>query len=256
LEKNQYLLYYQPKVDLATGRITGAEALIRWQHPQRGMVPPIEFIPLAEETGLIIQIGSWVIRAVCAQQAAWRREDIPLVPVALNLSTLQFRESNVLKIVTDALSESGLESEWIELELTESLVMFNPEEAEKTMRAFRKQGLSLSLDDFGTGYSSLAYLKRFPFNSVKIDRAFVSDVTNSQDDAAIASAIIGMAHSLRMKVIAEGVETREQLDFLRAKQCDQFQGYFFSRPVPAQEFALMLSTDKRLDLSSQMSTEK
>jgi diguanylate cyclase (GGDEF)-like protein len=254
LEGNQYLLYYQPKVDLSTGRIVSAEALIRWQHPQRGMVPPIEFIPLAEETGLIVQIGAWVIRAVCEQQASWRRDYIPIVPVALNLSTLQFRQSNVLQIVTDALAEFALEPDWIELELTESLVMHNPEEAERTMRAFRKHGISLSLDDFGTGYSSLAYLKRFPFNSVKIDRAFVNDVTNSQDDAAIASAIIGMAHSLRMKVIAEGVETEAQLNFLRAKLCDQFQGYFFSRPVPAKEFALMLSTDKRLELPSMMDT--
>jgi diguanylate cyclase (GGDEF)-like protein len=246
LDKSQFVLHYQPKVDLLTGRITGAEALIRWQHPERGMVPPVEFIPLAEETGLIVKIGAWVIHAVCEQQAMWRRDGVPIVPVALNLSTLQFRESNILKVVTNALTDHSLESDWIELELTESLVMHNPEEAERTMRAFRKQGIGLSLDDFGTGYSSLAYLKRFPFNSVKIDRAFVNDVTNNQDDAAIATAIIGMAHSLRLKVIAEGVETATQLNFLRAKQCDQFQGYFFSRPVPATEFALMLSNDKCL----------
>ncbi|HXA48027.1 MAG TPA: EAL domain-containing protein [Burkholderiaceae bacterium] len=252
LEEDQYLLYYQPKIDLATGRITGAEALIRWQHPQRGMVPPIEFIPLAEETGLIVPIGTWVIRAVCAQQASWRRQQIPIVPVALNLSSLQFREGNVLELVIASLSEFALDPSWIELELTESLVMQNPEEAEKTMRAFRKHGLSLSLDDFGTGYSSLAYLKRFPFNSVKIDRAFVNDVTNNPDDAAIAYAIIGMAHSLRMKVIAEGVETEAQLNFLRGKQCDQFQGYFFSRPVPAKEFAAMLAADKRLNFPPTM----
>ncbi|HWV14856.1 MAG TPA: EAL domain-containing protein [Cellvibrio sp.] len=248
LDGGQFVLNYQPKVDLSTGKIVGAEALIRWSHPQRGMVSPAEFIPLAEETGLIVPIGEWVIRTVCAQQAQWQRDQVPLVPVALNLSALQFTNSNVLATIKNSLSKHKLNARWIELELTESLVMQNPEEAEKIMRAFRKLGLHLSLDDFGTGYSSLAYLKRFPFDAVKIDRAFVTDITHNSEDAAIASAIIGMAHSLRMQVIAEGVETDAQLKFLRARHCNQIQGYFFSRPIPADDFKNMLITDKHLQL--------
>lgn len=248
LDRQEFVLYFQPKVDLQTGLIAGAEALIRWHHPLRGIVQPLEFIPLAEETGLIVPIGEWVIRAVCAQQAAWLSEGVHIVPIALNLSSLQFTEGDVLKSVRDALSEYGLEASCMEVELTESLVMHNPDEAQKIMHAFRKLGINLSLDDFGTGYSSLAYLKRFPFHTVKIDRAFVTEITQNPDDAAIATAIIGMAHSLRMHVIAEGVETEAQLNFLRSRQCDQMQGYFFSCPVPAQDFAAMLQVDKHLEL--------
>lgn len=248
LQARQFVLHYQPKVDLATGRITGAEALIRWQHPERGLVSPIEFIALAEETGLIVPIGAWVIRAVCAQQAAWLRDGVAAVPVALNLSALQFREADLLGVVLEALSDHDLEPGWVELELTESLVMQNPQEAQSTMRAFRDHGLRLSLDDFGTGYSSLAHLKRFPFDTVKIDRVFVTDITHNPDDAAIASAIIAMAHSLRMRVVAEGVETEAQLMFLRARHCDQIQGYYFSRPVPAQDFETLLRTGRSLEL--------
>lgn len=248
LSDGQFLLHYQPKVDLNTGKIVGAEALIRWKHPQRGLVPPMEFIPLAEETGLIIPMGEWVIQEVCAQQAQWQRDKVAIVPVALNLSSLQFTDGNILATISNALSRHQLNSGWLELELTESLVMQNPEEAEKVMRAFRKLGLHLSLDDFGTGYSSLAYLKRFPFDAVKIDRAFVTDITHNPEDAAIASAIIGMAHSLRMQVIAEGVETDAQLKFLRARNCNQMQGYFFSRPVAAEDFKTMLNNDKHLEM--------
>ena len=250
LEARQFVLHYQPKVDLTTGRVTGAEALIRWQHPERGLVSPMDFIALAEETGLIVPMGEWVIRAVCAQQAAWLRDGVPAVPVALNLSALQFREADLLGVVLEALSDHDLEPGWVELELTESLVMQNPQEAQRTMRAFREHGLRLSLDDFGTGYSSLAYLKRFPFDTVKIDRVFVTDITHNPDDAAIASAIIAMAHSLRMRVVAEGVETEAQLMFLRARHCDQIQGYYFSRPVPANEFESMLCTGRHLTLQS------
>lgn len=256
LNGQQFVLHYQPKVDLTTGKIVGAEALIRWKHPERGLVAPIEFIPLAEETGLVVPIGAWVINAVCAQQAAWLKEQVPIVPVALNLSSVQFKESNMLKTVRTALIKHTLSANWIELELTESLVMQNPEEAEKTMRDFRKLGLHLSLDDFGTGYSSLAYLKRFPFDAVKIDRAFVTDITQNPEDAAIASAIIGMAHSLRMQVIAEGVETEAQLKFLHARHCDQIQGYFFSRPIPAEEFKNMLCEDKHLIIDSNNDSEQ
>ncbi|WP_137935796.1 EAL domain-containing protein [Chitinivorax sp. B] len=255
LEQKQFVLYYQAKVDLASGRIAGAEALIRWVHPERGMVPPSDFIPLAEETGLIVPIGSWVIQSVCEQQAEWRAQQVRTVPIALNLSALQFRKGDVQESVQEALSSYGLAPNFVELELTETLVMQNLVEAERTMQAFTQCGLHLSLDDFGTGYSSLAYLKRFPFDTVKIDRTFVSDITTDSEDAAIASAIISMAHNLQMHVIAEGVETNEQLRFLRAKGCDQIQGYYFSRPVPAAEFESMLRNDKHLELEPDSVTD-
>jgi EAL domain-containing protein (putative c-di-GMP-specific phosphodiesterase class I) len=188
-----------------------------------------------------VAIGDWVIGQVCAQQTAWRRAGLPIVPVALNLSALQFREGNVLETIRQALARNRLEAQWIELELTESLVMHDPRAAQTTMQAFRDEGMLLSLDDFGTGYSSLAHLKRFPFDFVKIDRAFVTDVTRSRDDAAIATAIIAMAHSLQMQVIAEGVETEEQYAFLRSRQCDFIQGYFFGRPVSAEQFGQLLA---------------
>jgi len=247
LERQQFMLHFQPKVDLNTGQITGAEALIRWRHPARGLVSPGDFIPVAEETGLIAPIGEWVIQAVCAQQAAWKARGVPSLPVAVNLSALQFREGRVRQCVEQALRDNGLAAEAVELELTETLVMQNPVEAERTMQDFRQFGLHLSLDDFGTGYSSLAYLKLFPFNSVKIDRAFITDVTRSEGDAAIARAIIAMAHSMRMHVIAEGVETLTQLQFLRSSGCDQIQGYYFSRPVTADDYARMLVDGKQLD---------
>lgn len=248
IHANQFFLQYQPKVDLRTGRIIAAEALIRWRHPQRGIVPPIDFIPLAEENGMILAIGEWVIRTVCAQQAAWLQEEIPIVPVALNLSALQFTGCHLLDIVNESLTGNQLASQWIELELTETMVMQNPEATQSAMHSFRNMGLRLSLDDFGTGYSSLAYLKRFPFHSVKIDRAFVTDISHSTEDAVIATAIIAMAHSLNMRVIAEGVETEDQLAFLRSKACDEMQGYFFSPPVNASDFALMLITGKNITL--------
>ncbi|RZT10471.1 diguanylate cyclase (GGDEF) domain-containing protein [Duganella sp. CF402] len=243
-EEQQFVLYYQPKIDLRSGRIAGAEALIRWIHPERGMVSPAQFIPSAEENGLILAIGAWVIASVCAQQAAWRADGVPLVPVALNLSSLQFGQGDLAEQVASQLGAHGLGSELVELELTESLVMHDPAGAEQTMHQLRALGLHLSLDDFGTGYSSLAHLKRFPFNSVKIDRAFVTDITTNPDDAAIASAIIAMSHHLRMLVIAEGVETAEQLELLRSKGCDLMQGYYFSPPVPAPAFAAMLVAGK------------
>jgi len=249
IDDAQFVLHYQPKVDTRTGQIAGAEALIRWRHPVLGMVPPDKFIPLAEETGLIVPIGAWVIRAVCAQQAAWRDAGVDIVPVALNLSALQFREGNVLDALQGALAAHALDPTWLELELTETLVMQDAEAAQNTMRAFGHLGLRLSLDDFGTGYSSLAYLKRFPFQYVKIDRAFVTDITHNPDDAAIATAIIAMAHSLHMEVIAEGVETESQLNFLRQRQCDYIQGYYFSRPVPADDFRAMLCQGKHLEFA-------
>lgn len=248
LSQQQFVLHFQPKVDLRSGYITGAEALIRWQHPGRGLVQPGQFIPVAEETGLIVPIGEWVIQAVCAQQRAWQSRGMPIRSVAVNLSALQFRQGSVRQTVEQALTDNGLTAEAIELELTETLVMQDPVEAERILQGFRQLGLHLSLDDFGTGYSSLAYLKLFPFNSVKIDRAFITDVTRSTEDAAIALAIVAMAHSMGMHVVAEGVETQDQLDFLRSSGCDQMQGYFFSRPLPAEEYGRMLREGKRIEV--------
>jgi diguanylate cyclase (GGDEF)-like protein/PAS domain S-box-containing protein len=248
LELQQFVMHYQPRVDLVSGRIVSAEALIRWQHPQRGYISPAEFIPLAEETGLIVPIGAWVIKSVCAQQAAWLEQHVPIVPVAVNLSAVQFKRGQVLQTISDAIRVSGLETRHIEFELTESVVMNDPAAAASILQALKEMGVKLSLDDFGTGYSSLAYLKRFPFDVVKIDRAFVIDITRNPEDAAIASAIIGMAHSLRMKVVAEGVETEAQLKFLRTRHCDEIQGYFFSRPIPAKDFGLMLCDGKHLEM--------
>jgi diguanylate cyclase (GGDEF)-like protein len=242
----QFVMHYQPKVDVRSGEIVAAEALIRWIHPEKGLISPADFIPLAEDTRLIIPIGKWVIDTVCAQQSAWRAQGIPIVPVALNLSAMQFKGSDVLKDVQSALITHNVSPDHIELELTETLVMQDPAAAEETMRSLRDAGLHLSLDDFGTGYSSLAYLKRFPFTSVKIDRAFVTDITTNAGDAAIAKAIIGMGHGLQLNVIAEGVETAGQLQLLRESGCDQIQGFYFSGPVPADEFGEMLRTRKSI----------
>jgi diguanylate cyclase (GGDEF)-like protein len=240
----QFVMHYQPKVDARSGEIVGAEALIRWVHPEKGVISPGRFIPLAEDTGLIVPIGKWVIDTVCAQQSAWRAQDIPIVPVAINISAMQFKRCDVFKDVQAALISYGVSPDHIELELTETLVMQDPVAAEETMRSLRGAGLHLALDDFGTGYSSLAYLKRFPFSSVKIDRAFVTDMTTNPGDAAIAKAIIGIGHSLQLKVVAEGVETAEQVQLLREGGCDQIQGFYFSKPVPGDEFAGMLRARK------------
>lgn len=250
LESRQFEMYYQPRVDLLSGRIVSAEALIRWLHPERGLVSPTEFIPLAEETGQIVAIGDWVIDAVCAQQAAWQARRLEIVPVALNLSAVQFKRGKILETIGNTVARHVLEQRYIEFELTESVVMDNPEQAVRDLQALKKLGAQLSLDDFGTGYSSLAYLKRFPFDFVKIDRSFITDVTTNPDDAAIATAIIAMGHSLGLRVVAEGVETEEQLLFLRQHRCDELQGYYFSRPVPAAEFAALLREDKRLTLAT------
>lgn len=246
LEEQQFTVYYQPRVDLATGRIVSAEALIRWNHPQRGLVGPVEFIPLAEETGLIRPIGTWVIDAVCAQQAAWLAGGLAAVPVAINLSAVQCVHVDLLNTIAGIMAAHQVDQHLIEFELTETAVMKNPEEAARNLKALKQLGVQLSLDDFGTGYSSLAQLKRFPFDFVKIDRSFVSGVAVNPEDKAIASAIIAMSHSLGLKVVAEGVETAEQLAVLRRLQCDEMQGFYFSRPVPAAEFAAMVAVDKRL----------
>jgi diguanylate cyclase (GGDEF)-like protein/PAS domain S-box-containing protein len=246
LQQRQFEMYYQPRVNLQTGHIVGAEALIRWHHPERGLVLPSEFIPLAEESGLILPIGEWGLRSVCSQQAAWLAAHLNAVPVAVNLSAVQVNKSKLHSLLSQLLAEYRLEPRYLELELTESVMMQDPEQAEQVLQALRKLGIRLALDDFGTGYSSLAYLKRFPFDSVKIDRAFITDITLSPDDAAIATAVIDMAHRLSLNVVAEGVEQEGQLGYLRQHGCDEIQGYFFSPPVPAAEFAAMLRDAKRL----------
>jgi EAL domain-containing protein (putative c-di-GMP-specific phosphodiesterase class I) len=246
LERGEFLLYYQPKVDLASGQIDGTEALLRWQHPQRGLVAPGMFIPLAEETGLILPIGEWVLATACAQVRAWQLQGLAAVPVAVNLSARQFRKVDLAEMVHRVLRESGIPPRLLELELTESMIMREPQAAAATMQQLKALGVKLALDDFGTGYSSLNYLRRFPVDYLKIDRSFISDAASDPSAAAVATSIVAIAHSLGLRAIAEGVETREQLDFLRACGCDSFQGYYFSRPVPAAEFAALVREERRL----------
>jgi len=233
---DQFVLHYQPRVDMVSGLVVGAEALIRWQHPEHGLVPPEEFIALAEETGLIVPIGAWVIDAICAQQAAWLKAGAIMVPIAANISSVQLDRSDVVQTVRDALTRHSLFARHLHLELTESSVMKDPEAAAEVLRGLRELGVGLALDDFGTGHSSLAYLKRFPFTRVKIDRTFISDITHSAEDAAIASAIIAIAHRMGLKVVAEGVETQGQFNYLTMQGCDEMQGYYFSPAVSAEMF--------------------
>jgi diguanylate cyclase (GGDEF)-like protein/PAS domain S-box-containing protein len=242
VERNEFLLHYQPKLDLRTGVIVGVEALVRWQHPDWGMVSPAQFIPLAEETGLIVQIGEWVLNAACEQNKRWRDQGIPPLRVAVNLSARQFAQKTLLSDIAKTIAQSGLTPECLELEITESLVMTNPEHATEILHKLKAMGISLSIDDFGTGYSSLAYLKRFPIDCVKIDRSFIKDIPTEADDMAITKGVIALAHSLRLKVVAEGVETVEQQDFLRSNGCDEMQGYLFSKPLPAEEVTTLLKT--------------
>jgi diguanylate cyclase (GGDEF)-like protein len=246
LERGELALHYQPQVDLATGAICGAEALLRWQREDGEMVSPAEFIPVAEESGLILPIGRWVIATATAQAQAWQAAGLPPLPVAVNLSTRQFREPDLVRRVADALAEAGLASRWLEIEITESLMFDHFERALAVLSSFRELGLTVALDDFGTGYSSLSYLKRLPIDVVKIDRSFVRDLSVDPDDAAIVQAIIGMAHSLGLKVLAEGVESEAQSHYLRARGCDRMQGFLFSKALPAEAFAELLWRGERL----------
>ncbi|MDD5248116.1 MAG: EAL domain-containing protein [Rhodocyclaceae bacterium] len=248
--RDELTLYYQPKVDLQRGQVIGAEALIRWRHPRHGMVAPGDFIPLAEETGLIVPIGEWVINTACAQIKAWQREGLPDITLAVNLSARQFQQENLAKVVAQGLRLNDVAAQYLELEVTESAVMQDPEKTVAILHELKSIGVRLSLDDFGTGYSSLNYLKRFPIDALKIDQSFVRDITTDPDDAAIALAVIALAHSLRRRVVAEGVETEAQLEFLRAHRCDEMQGYYFSRPLPADEFARLLREGRSLPLGT------
>lgn len=242
LELDELFLMYQPQIDTQSGMIIGAEALLRWRNSEEGLVPPFKFIPLAEETGLIEPIGTWVIQEACRQNKAWQDAGLPKIRVAVNVSSRQFRNADkLLQVVESSLQETGLDAKWLDLELTESLLSDNVTKTRDYLNRFHALGCHLSLDDFGTGYSSLSYLKKFPIDTLKIDQSFVRDITTDPDDAAICSAVISMAHSLRMSVMAEGVETEEHLKFLKDLRCDQMQGYHFSKPTTPNEIVQLLS---------------
>ena len=242
LERKELLLYYQPRVNLRTGMIEGVEALLRWQHPEHGLILPGRFIPLAEETGLIVPIGEWVLRTACAQNQAWQAAGLSPVVVSVNLSARQFWGGGLARMVAAALAETGSNPLHLELELTESMVMHDADTVIATLKELKALGVQLSVDDFGTGYSSLSYLKRLPVDALKIDGAFVRDIDagGDSDSGILAKAIISLGHSLRLKVVAEGAETIAQVDFLRTQLCDEVQGYFFGKPMPAEEFANLL----------------
>jgi EAL domain-containing protein (putative c-di-GMP-specific phosphodiesterase class I) len=240
LERKEFSVHYQPKVRLATGEITGAEALLRWNHPTRGPVSPAKFIPVAEDCGLILPIGHWVLREACKQARAWLDAGLPLGSVAVNISSMEFREDHFLENVFTTLSETGLDPRFLELELTESVLMKRVESAASVLKTLRTRGVQIAVDDFGTGYSSLSYLRKFPIDALKIDQSFVRQITSAPDDSTIVTAVISMGRSLKLRVVAEGVETQEELEFLRARLCDEAQGFHFSRPVPPEQFAILL----------------
>ncbi len=247
LDRGEFQLHYQPKVEIKSGRITGVEALIRWRHPDLGEVSPVRFIPIAEETGLIVPIGEWVLRTACLQNKAWQDEGLPHLCVAVNLSVRQFSHEDLLVDIASTLEETGLDPACLELEITESMIMHNVDKAVQLLVKLKAMGVRLAIDDFGTGYSSLSNLKRFPLDTIKVDRSFVCDIPSNTDDMAITSAIIAMGRSLGLTVVAEGVETREQIDFLREHACDEFQGYYFSKPIDGRKVGELLRSRHRGD---------
>ena len=238
----EFVLHYQPKIDLHSHIIVGVEALIRWQHPELGLVPPLQFLPVAEDCGLILPIGRWVLRQACLQARAWRQAGLPPIAMAVNTSALEFRDKNFLENTRATLRDTEFEPHYLELELTESVLMQDAEFTNSMLRALTDLGIKLAIDDFGTGYSSLSYLRQFPIDALKIDRSFVNCVTSNPDDAAIVGAVIGMGKSLKLRVVAEGVETPEQCEFLLAQHCDEGQGYYFGRPMVAGAIATLLQT--------------
>ena len=250
LERRELLLHYQPQVDLQTGRIVGAEALLRWQRPGHGLVSPLEFVPLLEETGLIVPVGAWVLEEACRSARRWQNMGLPPLRIAVNLSARQFQDDDMCALVQRVLRETGLEGRWLELEITESIVLQNGDTVIRTLDQLRAHGVGHSLDDFGTGYSSLSYLQRLPVARIKIDRSFITHITSDPHDAAIVRAVVGMAHSLGVSVIAEGVETEGQLGYLRGLGCEEMQGYYFSRPLPAEDFAALLRDNRRIEANS------
>ena len=242
VERGELLLHYQPKVDLKTGAITSVEALVRWQHPERGLLGPGQFLGVAEDSGIIVEIGQWVLREACRQTREWLDAGLPAVPVAVNISSLEFRSDHFLEGVRVALNETRLDPRFLELELTETVLMRHADSTTYVLEQLKAIGVRLAVDDFGTGYSSLSYLTRFPIDTLKLDRSFVHEIIASSDDAIVVSAVISMGQSLKHKVVAEGVETPEELSFLQAQGCDEGQGYYFSRPVIAGQFAKLLET--------------
>ena len=241
LENDEFVLVYQPRVAVDTHKITGVEALIRWEHPELGLISPAEFIPLAEDTGLIIPIGEWVLREACAQNRKWQQQGLEPFRVAVNISARQFQQADISRVVVRALDAAKLSPEHLELELTESSIMNNVDFAVKVLTELKQMGVEITVDDFGTGFSSLSYLKRLPIGALKIDQSFVRDATTDPDDAALVMAVVTLGHNMRLKVIAEGVETEEQLRFLNLLRCDEVQGYLFSRPVPAEDLLQMVT---------------
>ncbi|MCX7568680.1 EAL domain-containing protein [Tumebacillus sp. DT12] len=247
VDRGELILHYQPKVDLATGKMVGMEALVRWEHPTKGQIPPYVFIPLAEEIGMIGPIGEWVLREACRQNKQWQDQGLPALCVAVNLSVSQFQYGNIVEQVKAALADTGLDAEWLELEITESIIIQDTEKVISTLRDLQMMGIRIAIDDFGTGYSSLSYLKKLPIDSLKIDRSFVKDITGElEEEETIAKAVISLAQSLKLRVVAEGVETEAQLHFLMCQNCDMMQGYYFSRPLPVEEFAQLLASGRDL----------
>jgi EAL domain-containing protein (putative c-di-GMP-specific phosphodiesterase class I) len=240
IDDGQLEVFYQPKLDLRDDSLSAAEALVRWRHPEQGLIAPGEFIGLAEETGLIVPIGEFVLRQACYQACEWQRQGLANIRVSVNLSVHQLRQGNLASLVRQVLDETGLAPHWLELELTESQMLDNVDSVIATFQQLRNLGVKLAIDDFGTGYSSLSYLKRFPVDYVKIDQTFIRDLSPGGEDAAITRAIIAMAHSLELKVVAEGVETQAQMDFLKSQACDEIQGFLISRPIEASAFAELL----------------
>jgi diguanylate cyclase (GGDEF)-like protein len=242
LEYQEFEVWYQPRFEIKTGQLLGAEALVRWRSPDFNLVPPSQFIPLAEDTGLIIPLGEWVLRTACEENCRWQRAGLPSLHVSVNLSARQFVQADLLSTIDRVLNETGMNPHLLELELTESLIMPNAEDTIETLNALKKLGIQISVDDFGTGYSSLSYLKRFPLDTLKIDQSFIRDMDHDADDCALVSAIIAMAHNLKLDVVAEGVEKVEQLQFLQRNHCDYVQGYLFGKPMPVEEFRQLLES--------------
>jgi diguanylate cyclase (GGDEF)-like protein len=240
LEREEFTLYYQPKLDSIYQNIIGSEALIRWENSDYGLISPAEFIPMAEENGLIIPIGDWVLESICNQLNVWKKSGIKPTPVAINISAKQLEQKNFVKSISTILEKTNIESDLLEIELTESILIQNSNKNSRKLVKLRKNGTKVSIDDFGTGYSSLAYLTNFPFDNLKIDQSFIRDIVTDKAAASLATSIISMAHRLGVRVIAEGVETKAQLNFLKAYKCDEIQGYFFSEPVPADKFTALL----------------
>jgi diguanylate cyclase (GGDEF)-like protein/PAS domain S-box-containing protein len=256
LERSQFSLHYQPRVDMHSRRIVGAEALLRWSPADQETVPPSRFIPVAEEIGLIVPIGRWVLREACAQNKAWQDAGLPPFIVSVNVSVRQFRQDDIVQTISDVLRDTGLDARYLEIELTESAVMHDADQFIAMLNELNDLGVQISIDDFGTGYSSLSYLKRFPVDRLKVDRSFVQDIANDVDDATIVRTVIALGHNLGLKVVAEGVETEQQLAFLRANHCDELQGYYFGMPLPSEEFVEILRRNeplRKLPLAAQRS---